>query len=454
MERHLITLLVKLAVIASIAGFWVRSSSLRRMLMRESRTLNQRLQLALWFAMIFGSGVLLRVIAPSYEAVDLGLEGSLLAGAIGGYVTGLISGILISLAAMFNHEYLSLPLFAGIGVMGGLVRDCASDKEDLWRFSPFFDLNLLRALRKGRNYPRAFLHMLFFGSILFAEFLRQSLVAFFPGRIFTLNAGLPGKPLLSHLALYATTYFSVTLPLKVWSTTRTEAKLEEQERLLMEARLDALTSQINPHFLFNTLNSVSSLIRTNPQEARAVLLKLSRILRRRLRHTENFCPLRDELEFINDYLSIEMTRFGEKLRFEEHIDPATIDLQIPSMLLQPLVENSIKHGLSGKVEGGVITLETRRAEDRLQIVVADDGAGIPEDKLATLLRQGIGVSNVTERLKVLFANDYRMWIESTPGKGTRITLELPVGAGPVTGERTQAAAASARMKTGSYASLE
>jgi two-component system LytT family sensor kinase len=197
----------------------------------------------------------------------------------------------------------------------------------------------------------------------------------------------------------------------------------------MEARLDALTSQINPHFLFNTLNSVSSLIRTNPQEARAVLLKLSRILRRRLRHNENFCPLRDELEFINDYLSIEMTRFGDKLRFRENVDPATIDLQIPSMLLQPLVENSIKHGLSGKVEGGVITLETRLVEDRLEIVVADDGVGIPEDKLATLLGKGIGVSNVTERLKVLFANDYRMWIESSAGKGTRITLELPVTAG-------------------------
>ena len=425
MEGRLITLLVKLGLIASIAGFVVRYSPLRRMLMRESRTLDQRLRLSLWLSGIFAPCVLIRVIAPSYEAVDLGLEGGLLAGLIGGYVTGLVSGILISIPAMFHHEYLSLPLFAAIGVMGGLVRDCAADKEDIWRFSPFFDLNLLRALRKERNYPRALLQLLLFGAILFAEFLRETLGRFFPGRIFTLDAAWKEPPWWGTVAIYASTYFAVTLPLKVWNSARTEAKLEDQERLLMEARLDALTSQINPHFLFNTLNSVSSLIRTDPQQARAVVLKLSRILRRRLRRHENFCPLRDELEFIDDYLSIEITRFGEKLRFAGNVDPATLDMLIPSMLLQPLVENSIKHGLSSKVEGGVITIETRRIEDRLQVVVADDGVGIPEEKLATLLGKGIGVSNVTERLKVLFGSEYRMWIDSQSGRGTKVTIEVP-----------------------------
>ncbi|MCU1262863.1 MAG: signal transduction histidine kinase, LytS [Bryobacterales bacterium] len=420
MERHLITLLVKLGVAAAISGFVIRYGPLRRMLMREARTLNQRLQLSMWFSGIFASGVAIRALVRSYEAVDLGLEGSLLAGVVGGYVTGLVSGILISIPAMFIHEYLSLPLFAGVGVMGGLVRDVALDKEDIWRVSPLLDISLFRALRKGRDYPRAFLHSFFFGAILLAEFLRQSLGDFFPGNIFKLDDDWPLTA-----ALYATTVFAVTLPLKVWNNTRTEVKLEEQERLLMKARLEALTSQINPHFLFNTLNSVSSLIRTDPQQARVVVLKLSRILRRRLRNHDNFVPLRDELEFISDYLSIEMTRFGEKLRFVKNVDPETLDILVPSMLLQPLVENCIRHGLSSKVEGGIITIETRRLEHRLQIVVQDDGVGISEEKLATLFEQGIGVSNVTERLKVLFGNEHRIWIDSQPGRGTRIAIEIP-----------------------------
>jgi two-component system, LytTR family, sensor kinase len=416
-EQHLIALLVKLGLVASMAGFVVRYGPLRETLMQDARTLNQRLRLALWFSAIFTPGVMIRVLVKSYEAVDLGLEGSLLAGVIGGYVTGLVSGILISIPAMINHEYLSLPLFAVIGVMGGVVRDCAVDKDDIWRFSPFFDLKLVRALRKGQNYRLALLYLLFFGAILFAEFLRQTLGDIFEGRIFQI-AG-------NSIAVYATTFFAVTLPLKVWATTRTEVKLEEQQRMLMQARLEALTSQINPHFLFNTLNSVSSLIRTDPQQARIMVIKLSRILRTRLRKHENLSPLRDELEFINDYLSIEMTRFGDKLRLVERIEPDTLDMLIPSMMLQPLVENSIKHGLGTQVQGGQITLEAKRVEGRLHIIVADDGAGISQEKLATLLGQGIGVSNVTERLKVLFGSDYRMWIDSAPGRGTRIEIEVP-----------------------------
>src|SRR5579884_3958483 len=127
-------------------------------------------------------------------------------------------------------------------------------------------------------------------------------------------------------------------------------RLEQQERLLLQARLDALTSQINPHFLFNTLNSVSSLIRTNPEQARSVVQRLARIMRRRLRTQDHFVALREELDFVEDYLSIELVRFGDKLRVIKDLDSATLDMLVPSMLLQPLIENSIKHGISGKIE--------------------------------------------------------------------------------------------------------
>jgi two-component system LytT family sensor kinase len=193
----------------------------------------------------------------------------------------------------------------------------------------------------------------------------------------------------------------------------------------VEARLAALTSQINPHFLFNTLNSVSSLIRTDPNQARVMVVKLSKVLRRLLRKHENFSALREELNFIEDYLSIEVVRFGDKLRFEKDAAEDTLDMLVPSMLLQPLVENSIKHGLSNKVQGGTIRIRTHRSEAKLHLLVEDDGVGIPEAKLATLLEQGIGVSNVNERLKVLFGNQYRMWIDSQPDGGTRVQIEMP-----------------------------
>jgi two-component system, LytTR family, sensor kinase len=425
LEGYLVTLLVKLGVVASLASILVRSSTVKRMLMRENRTLNQRLQLSLWFSGVFAASVATRVVSSgSYQAVDLGLEGSLLSGLLGGYITGLLSGVLISIPAMWKGEYLTMPLLAGLGVLGGLVRDLAPDPEEIWRFSPFFDLNIWRFLKGKGGHRRTLFHLAFLFSILVAEFLRRTLGQFHD-QVFYLHPRPEDTNGWALAAIYADTLFAVTLPLKIWNNTRNEAKLEEQQRRLMQARLEALTSQINPHFLFNTLNSVSSLIRTNPNQARVMVLKLSNILRRLLRKHENFSALRDELSFIEDYLSIEVMRFGDKLRFEKEVDADTLDIAVPSMMLQPLIENCIKHGLSSKVEGGTIRLRSRRVDARLHLMVEDDGVGISEAKMATLLEQGIGVSNVNERLKVLFDNDYRMWIDSSPGRGTRIEIEIP-----------------------------
>jgi len=424
-EKYAITLLVKLGVVASLASILVRSSTVKRMLLREMRTLDQRLKLSLSFSAIFVAGVATRVAIKTYAAADLGLEGSFLAGILGGYVTGLLSGILISVPAMFSREYFTMPLLAAVGVLGGLLRACASDTEDIWRFSPFLDLNLYRVMKNTRASRRTLFHWLFFVAILFSEFLRQTLGHFFPAKyLFVIHPG-PNSPPWAVIAVYAATLLAVTIPLKIWNSARNEMTVEDQQRLLMQAKLDALTSQINPHFLFNTLNSVSSLIRTDPSQARLVVYKLSSILRRLLRKHDNFSPLRDELQLIEDYLSIEVIRFGEKLRFVKQVDPQTEEILVPSMLLQPLIENCIKHGLSSKVEGGTILLRTRKTNGRLHLLVEDNGVGIAEAKLATLLEQGIGVSNVNERLKVLFGTDYRMWIDSKPNHGTRIEIEVP-----------------------------
>jgi two-component system LytT family sensor kinase len=423
-QQYLITLLVKIGVVAAIASFGVRGSAVQRMLRREERTLEQRFRLAIWFAALFAPGVAIRAFTGNYPALDLGLEGSLLAGITGGYFSGWLAGMIISIPAMAHREYLSLFFFALAGLGGGLLRDSASDREDIWRFSPFPDVNVYRIFQRGRDLRSALLHAYFTAGVFAVEFLREGLAdAFQPPRLFAL--GHWNDPPLRILLLYISTYLCVTLPLKVWNNTRNEAKLEDQHRLLMEARLEALSSQINPHFLFNTLNSVSTLIRTNPEEARTMVVKLSRILRRRLRNQDHFSALREELAFIDDYLSIELVRFGDKLRVEKHIEADASDMLVPSMLLQPLVENSIRHGLSGKIEGGTVTLRARRNGPRLLIEIEDDGVGIPEAELSGVLTRGIGVSNVKERLKVLYNQDYRMLIDSQPGRGTRIEIELP-----------------------------
>lgn len=426
LEQYLVILFVKLAVSASLAAILARPAPIQKLLLEDQRTLKQRLLLAATFSITFGTGVATRVLSRnSYQAVDLGLEGSLLAGAIGGYVTGLLSGVLISLPAMLKGELLTMPLYAGLGVMGGLLRDLAPEKEDIWRFSPLFDLSIHRLLRR-RDYWRSLFHLSFFLSVLFADFLRVSLGRLFGEKyLHVLFPNWEHPHLIAIAATYAATVFAVTFPLKVWNNIRTERKLEAQQALLTEARLAALTRQINPHFLFNTLNSVSSLIRTNPEEARTMIVRLSKILRRMLRKQDNLAPLGEELAFIDDYLSIEKVRFGNKLRVEKRVDPASLDLLVPSMILQPIVENSVKHGLSSKVEGGSIRIESRLANGRLLLIVEDDGVGIAEEKLATLFEQGIGVSNVNERLKVLCGNDFRFSVLSRPQAGTRTEIELP-----------------------------
>jgi two-component system, LytTR family, sensor kinase len=419
-----LTLLLRVAVAASLASILSRFGAFQRMLMREDRTLVQRVKLALMFWAMYGASVLFRVWNQAkYDAVDLGLEGSLLAGLVGGYVSGLLSGVLISLpAVLFHHELMTMLLFAGVGVLGGLLRDLAPENEDVWRFSPIFSLNP-RRLRQRPYQLRLMFQLGCLFSIIFCGLLRGEVNSLFPNRIFVAPIWHEKGWLL--VAAYASSIFAVMLPLKIWNNTRNEKKLEAQQLRLNEARLAALTSQINPHFLFNTLNSVSSLIRTNPEQARSVVYRLSSILRRLLRKTDNLTPLREELAFIDNYMAIEMVRFGEKLRFIKEIDPQTMDRLVPSMLLQPLIENSIRHGLATKVDGGMIRVRSSLAENRLHLLVEDDGVGIPEARLATLFEQGIGVSNVNERMKVLYGTDYRMWIDSKPGEGTRTGIEIP-----------------------------
>jgi two-component system LytT family sensor kinase len=209
---------------------------------------------------------------------------------------------------------------------------------------------------------------------------------------------------------------------------RIQIKLEEQERLLLQARMEALQNQINPHFLFNTLNSVSSLVRFDPDTARELIFKLATILRRLLSSSEAFVPLREEVDFIDNYLDIEVVRFGhDKLQVIKELGSDSLEVMVPSMLLQPLVENSIKHGLSSKIDGGSIYLRSRIADSMLVIEVEDDGVGMTAAQSHRGWQgTGIGMANVSERLKVLYGDTAVMTIESHEGKGTLVRIRLPL----------------------------
>ncbi|HTU46486.1 MAG TPA: histidine kinase [Bryobacteraceae bacterium] len=435
--EQLAALLIKVAVSASIASILMRFGSIQKILFRDERSVSDRLKLAFIFSILYGGSAGVRILShDQYPAIDLAMEGALIAGMLGGYVSGLITGLCVSIPDMFTGNWMSMPLYAAAGLLGALMHDLAPQREDIWYFSPFVDLNLWRLLRQilrlnrsaiqRRVVERAAFNIACNAIVILTEMLRWGVYFTFQvHRTFFLFERKPPVNNWTLAASAATTLFAVSLPLRIWSSYRAERQLEAQRARLTEARLAALTNQINPHFLFNTLNSISTLIRIDPDSARSMIYKLSNILRRLLRKTESFSPLREEISFIDDYLAIEMTRFGDKLHFLKEVEENTLDRLVPSMILQPIIENSIKHGLASKVEGGMVRLRAWLEDTRLHILIEDDGVGIQEEKLGDLFEQGIGVSNVNERLRVLFGPGYRMLIESKPGQGTRTLIEIP-----------------------------
>ncbi len=309
------------------------------------------------------------------------------------------------------------------GFLAGLLRHVATDREAVWSFSPLFDLSIYQWIRRSVRKSLIDWQTSFFLLILALEFVRIQLHRAFPRRIFALDSDNWGV----ELAVYAGTVMAVAIALKVLNNVRIEMKLEQQERLLLQARMAALQNQINPHFLFNTLNSVSSLVRRDPDSAREMIVKLSNILRRLLRKGDSFVPLREEVEFLDDYLDIEVVRFGrDKLKIFKELEPASLDHLVPSMILQPLVENALKHGLADKVEGGSIFLRSRSADGRIVIEVEDDGVGMPPSGTSDSSGTGIGMANVSERLQVVYGDAAEITVESQPGRGTLVRLMLPV----------------------------
>jgi two-component system LytT family sensor kinase len=417
------TLVVKLAVIAALAIMLVRYHRFRAILLTERRAWPDRLVFALALGIPTCAGVVARLLL-GYKAADLTLESTFLAGLIAGPYAGALVGAMCGLPPMFAREFGALPFAVGCGFAGGGLRELCP-KPDIWHFSPFVFTTLPRRIWRSARTLHIDWQLVLVMAPVVMEGIRMMLGhRYGANRLFYLHATSPWMALL----LIVSTVLAIAIPIKIWNSARIEHQVIEQEKLLLAARIEALSSQINPHFLFNTLNSISSLIRTRPETARMLVGKLSNLLRQRLKSREQFVTLGEELQAVDQYLDIEVVRFGPQLRVDKRINPDTLDLKVPSMVLQPLIENSIKHGLTAKLGGGTITLRSFRDGDNLVIEVADDGFGMTEAQLDNALTAGIGLSNVNERLSVTYGANHQLKLTSSTEAGTCARIEIPLRA--------------------------
>ncbi len=202
---------------------------------------------------------------------------------------------------------------------------------------------------------------------------------------------------------------------------RLEERAESLEAQLTEARLEALRMQLNPHFLFNTLHAVSTLVDRDPGGVRRMIARLSELLRHVLdEDAPQEVPLSEELDFLDDYLEIQTIRFQGDLDTEIDVPTELHEAQVPNLILQPIVENAIKHGASQVRGKGRIEIRGRREDDRLILSVTDNGPGLSEPE-----EEGLGLRNVRARLQELYGDDQSLHLESASDEGTRATLELP-----------------------------
>jgi len=418
-QELLTTLVVKIAVMATLATMLVRYRRFRHILIFERRAWRDRLTFALALGIPLAGSVAVRLLL-NYKAADLTLEGAFVAGLIAGPYAGALVGLMVGAPPLFAGEWGALAFAIGCGFAGGGLRELCP-KESIWHFSPFVFTTIHRRIWHMIRSLQVDWQLVLILAPLVLELLRFYIAWQWHNRLFN----FPVQSLSMLLAVLLATVLCVATPIKIWNNARIEHRLQEQEKLLLAAKIDALANQINPHFLFNTLTSITSLIRTQPDTARMLITKLSGLLRRLMRSTDHFVTLREELESVDEYLDIEVVRFGPQLAVVKDIAPGTLDVIVPSMILQPLIENSIKHGLSRKVGGGQITIKALRRDGHAIIEIHDDGLGMTEERLEHALGGGIGLSNVNERLRTIYGAHYQLRLTSVPGTGTCAHVEIP-----------------------------
>jgi two-component system LytT family sensor kinase len=200
------------------------------------------------------------------------------------------------------------------------------------------------------------------------------------------------------------------------------SRYQEQKTMLAQAELKLAQAQVNPHFLFNALNTIVAVLRKDADQARDLLLHLSRFFRKNLKRTSDITTLEEELDHVCSYLYIEEARFGERLSVSVDVDPSLLHLRLPAFTLQPLIENAIKHGISKIIEDGEIKLRATRMDSGAEIVICDN-AGICDGHVQS---DGLGLQIVDKRIKNLYGTSYGVVLSCVPGEVTRVTVTLPL----------------------------
>ena len=206
-----------------------------------------------------------------------------------------------------------------------------------------------------------------------------------------------------------------------------EVRATRLKAQLAQAQLDALKMQLQPHFLFNTLHSISALVHKNANAADRMIARLGDFLRQTLENAgTQEVSLQQELEFLKCYLDIERIRFEDRLTVQMEIEPQTLDARLPNLILQPIVENAIRHGIAPRTGPGRIEIEARRFNGTLHVQVTDNGPGLsPDSNTGTIVKEGVGLGNTQARLKQLYGEDHRLDLANTAKGGLTVILEIP-----------------------------
>jgi len=224
----------------------------------------------------------------------------------------------------------------------------------------------------------------------------------------------------------------------------TAAQLQAQ---LAEAQLEALQRQLHPHFLFNTLNTISALMHRDVHAADEMLVQLSDLLRLTLdRVGTQQVPLTDEVDFLRKYLEIEQTRFGDRLQVNIDVEPEVLDAPVPNLILQPLVENALRHGIGPRIGVGRVDVTASQSDGLLTMTVRDNGVGLSQDKL-NAFHSGVGLSNTRSRLENLYGSRHRFEFQTPPGGGLLVTIVIPMGHDPESLDRSRVASPENPMES-------
>jgi len=237
------------------------------------------------------------------------------------------------------------------------------------------------------------------------------------------------KLVIFYLHVVLVIYWAIVLAHQSWRYYQRSNERELQASALatelVRTRLEVLRMQLNPHFLFNTLHTISALIHENPDDADRIVARLSELLRVSLEQSDSQeVPLRQELSFLERYLQIEQTRFQDRLAVEMEVESGLDDVLVPSLILQPLVENAIRHGIEPREDTGRVKIGARRLNGMLELRVCDNGPGLPEAEVAAR-REGVGLSNTRSRLSHLYGANHRFELTPASGGGLEARLLIP-----------------------------